>query len=207
MGVVDRHGFHPMRCHEYGRALLLDANEWRTILRGRSESHDSLPFVPLTGLIYLEGTRAAGLWTPRSLADGMVELARASHRCSVGRLCDVSHDSCRSVHWKPGICPRKLPNFPPHRNYYVHSCMHQQHANPMDCEFQLGRVEFEHCRIDHCDYSHSSSNQSRSPRFTKILLGKRGVGKFLRGNRFPKWPCSTHDFCRSDLDDEVILIR
>lgn len=155
--------------------------------------------------LWLEGTCAPGLWTPRSLAYGMVELARTSHWRSFRRLWYGSHDTSRSLNWKPGIRPRELPNIPPHRIYSVHSRMHQQHADQMDCEFQLCWIQFEHRWFDRCDYTHSSSDQSRRSRLTEIYSFKRCVGKFLRGNGFPGWPCHTHDFCGSHLDDEASI--
>lgn len=66
-----------------------------------------LNLVPFFGGLCLcwEGTCAPGLWTPRSLAYGVVELARTSHWRSFRRLCHGSHDTSRSINWEPGICP------------------------------------------------------------------------------------------------------
>jgi len=60
MGMARRHDRHPVRRHEHGRTVLLDANLWRSLLRLRSS-----------------GTPR--LWTIRGLDNRMVKLALSDH--------------------------------------------------------------------------------------------------------------------------------
>lgn len=68
MGLVNRHVLYSMRCDEHGRALLIDANERRAILRVCRSGSPVRPIRPASetrGLIYtVDGVH----WLPGSPA-------------------------------------------------------------------------------------------------------------------------------------------
>jgi len=104
LGLAHSYDWHTMRRHEHGRALLIDANQWRPLLRGRSPG-------------------ASRMGSSRRLDHRMVELVYPNHWSAFCQLRHGSHDMRFSLYYEPGIRAAGVPSL---------SCHVLPHDNPCD---------------------------------------------------------------------------
>lgn len=94
----------------------------------------------------------------------MVELARSSHGCSIGRLRYGLDDACGRFDPEPSIRTAKLPSLPPDGLDNAYPILHQQHADQVDRQYQLLRVDVQHRGFDRSHHYHTRGNESRRSR-------------------------------------------
>lgn len=96
--------------------------------------------------------------TLRRLDYWLVELDGANYGRSFSRLCSLSDGTRRGLDHKSGLCPKGLAYLPPHGLCHAHPWLHFQHANPLDRQIQLVRINVEYDRAVHC-YRYDSSSR------------------------------------------------
>ncbi len=106
LGMAHRHGLHPMRRHEHGGALLVHADQWRSLLRIRRPG-------------------SSGMGSSGVLADGMVQLARPSQWRPFNRLCAGRHGVVRRGDEQPGLHSTALASLPYDGAYHAQSWVYQ----------------------------------------------------------------------------------
>ncbi len=94
----------------------------------------------------------------------MVELARSSHGCSLGRLRHGFYDACGRFDPEPSIRTAELSSFPADGLYNARPILHQQHADQVDRQFQLLWIDFQYHRLDCGHHHHTRGNESRRSR-------------------------------------------
>jgi hypothetical protein len=145
-------GWFFIQCVAMGMAELCSSMPTRYVVLGqrretvltREQQRRSLLRLGRPGPPWMGSLRGLGHW--------LVELDGADYGRALCRLCPRGHDPGGGLHHTPRLCTHELPDLPPYSLHHGHPRLHFEHADAVDRQFQLLRLDPEHGRPVGCHY-------------------------------------------------------